>query len=323
MASLRTRRGILPLIAVAAIAATSQPALGANVLVAGSAPGASTIKVYLESLGHSVTYFSVDTLPTSLAPYSAVWVHTTNSLGVDNLLRLEAFVESGRGVYINGEHGLCCAEASANGDLLVDLTVAGSGSIIVGGGFSSGSLNGSPNATAVGGITQTPYAPPHMALAGAGNILGVAAGNQLITSAGNVLAAAWSDADMASGAGRIVIVMDSNWIASGDIWVDEWVANLQHFLQGPDSDGDGIPDVTDSCTDSDDDGFGDPGHPIDTCDPDACPSVPGVAPDGCAVAVPALSAGWRLLLGVILVAVASPPTRAAVRRIGIDPAAKR
>lgn len=323
MASLRTFRGILALASVAAIAAATHPALAATILVAGSASGASTIGALLTNQGHSVTLSASDTLPTSLAAYSTVWVHTIEALSSSDLTKLEAFVESGRGVYINGERAGCCAGESANADVLVASTVAGAAAITVGNGFSSGTLNGTPNPAAVGGLTQTPYAPTHMALFGAGGIAGAATVNQLITGAGQVLAAAWSDADMVSGAGRIVVIMDSNWIGFSDEWEDEWIANLQTFLQSPDSDGDGVPDDSDPCTDTDGDGFGDPGHPANTCTLDACPSVAGVAPDGCVAAIPALSAGGRALLGLILLVLATPVARSAVGRIRIGSSASR
>ncbi|GAB4318534.1 MAG: hypothetical protein Kow0074_07790 [Candidatus Zixiibacteriota bacterium] len=43
--------------------------------------------------------------------------------------------------------------------------------------------------------------------------------------------------------------------------------------QQEDADGDGTGDVCDSCTDTDGDGFGDPGFAANTCDTDNCPSV--------------------------------------------------
>lgn len=40
-----------------------------------------------------------------------------------------------------------------------------------------------------------------------------------------------------------------------------------------DSDGDGIGDACDSCTDTDGDGYGDPGYAANTCDEDNCPEI--------------------------------------------------
>ncbi len=43
--------------------------------------------------------------------------------------------------------------------------------------------------------------------------------------------------------------------------------------ESPDSDGDGTYDLCDTCTDTDGDGFGDPGFPSNTCAEDNCPEV--------------------------------------------------
>jgi large repetitive protein len=44
--------------------------------------------------------------------------------------------------------------------------------------------------------------------------------------------------------------------------------------ESPDTDGDGIWDICDTCTDTDGDGFGDPGFPANTCPTDNCPTTP-------------------------------------------------
>lgn len=50
---------------------------------------------------------------------------------------------------------------------------------------------------------------------------------------------------------------------------------LVHNPHQTDTDRDGLGDVCDACTDTDDDGFGDPGFPRDTCPTDNCPGDAG------------------------------------------------
>ena len=45
------------------------------------------------------------------------------------------------------------------------------------------------------------------------------------------------------------------------------------IAEGADGDGDGVADACDSCTDTDGDGFGDPGFPGNACPPDNCPGT--------------------------------------------------
>jgi hypothetical protein len=225
----RFRVPLRPAVIALALLAGS-PALADSVLLAGASFESAALRAHLESAGHSVTQSFNDSIPVNLAGFDTVWVNTINALLVADLARLEAFVEGGRGVYLNGEHSGCCAGASANGEALVNATVTGSATIVIGTGCASFSGNAIPNTMAVNGIATTPHAPTHMTLAGAGCISGAASANQVLSAAGEVVAAAWRDGDMAGGRGRIVVVMDSNWPGSGDPWTDEWVVNLQHFL---------------------------------------------------------------------------------------------
>src|SRR6185295_12798579 len=50
---------------------------------------------------------------------------------------------------------------------------------------------------------------------------------------------------------------------------------LRLVPEGPagDRDADGVPDGNDTCTDTDGDGFGNPGFPANTCALDTCPDV--------------------------------------------------
>jgi hypothetical protein len=54
-----------------------------------------------------------------------------------------------------------------------------------------------------------------------------------------------------------------------------------------DADHDGIGDACDTCTDTDGDGYGDPGFPLNTCPLDGCPSDPAkIAPGICGCGIP-------------------------------------
>ena len=80
----------------------------------------------------------------------------------------------------------------------------------------------------------------------------------------------------------------------GDGRASQSIGNCQEIdragpdnCDSPDTDGDGIWDVCDACTDTDHDGFGYPGFPANTCPVDPCPADPNKqAPGlcGCGVA---------------------------------------
>jgi len=67
------------------------------------------------------------------------------------------------------------------------------------------------------------------------------------------------------GDGRRGVALASGFVPEGVILLNDGPV--------PDSDGDGIPDRSDACTDTDHDGFGNPGFVASTCLMDNCPSV--------------------------------------------------
>ncbi|MFQ5768311.1 MAG: C25 family cysteine peptidase, partial [Acidobacteriota bacterium] len=83
---------------------------------------------------------------------------------------------------------------------------------------------------------------------------------------------------VSSGAGRPPVTSCEAQDADGDLVLD--VVDNCPLTANPDqadADADGIGDICDSCTDSDADGFGNPGFPANTCAVDNCPAVPNPA----------------------------------------------
>ncbi len=224
---------VLRLVVLAGAFLAASPASADRVLLAGAEAGIGhgTIQAHLQSLGHTVTRSDSDVLPASLAPFDSVWVHTLAALSASDIAALQTFVQSGKGVYLNGDRS-AAAPGNANAQSLVNATVSGGATIAIGSGACPFVFNGNPNAAAVNAVATTPYAPAYMAFAAAGCIAGAATANQLIAGSGGIRAAAWRDGDMLLGRGRIAIVMDPLWAGLGDGWIDEWVGNLQQFLAG-------------------------------------------------------------------------------------------
>jgi hypothetical protein len=82
--------------------------------------------------------------------------------------------------------------------------------------------------------------------------------------------------DVPTGPTGFVLASDLDGDGRSDLLVGTAASNLAVYLNGgplPDRDHDGVPDGSDSCTDSDGDGYGDPGYPTNICPKDNCPSV--------------------------------------------------
>jgi lysophospholipase L1-like esterase len=194
----------------------------------------------LRSLGYKVTLtmmppltlarrndISPWTLP-KLSRYSAVWSVTENR-GYDSeaLARLEEYVAAGGRLYLGAApatEGFATTDQELARALLMDtqITVNGSGD----------SATASFSSTALDGIAQQPNVLSQMPLHAAGEIYGVEPRNRFASDAGRIIGAAFDEADMASGRGRLVIY-DDEWAAADPdpSARNALLENIQDFLE--------------------------------------------------------------------------------------------
>lgn len=201
---------------------------GRPVLVFGDRFEGANIANELAALGMSVT--QVSTLPLDLSPYQVIFhFGAFQALTAEERTRLEAFVNGGGGLHLTGERP-CCEVMNQSHELLVNALVAGGGIQIGGMGDFSGPYPF--NASARGSFSTTPNDIPEWFPSAPGGITGVSGANILVTAqpTGTTVGAIWSDADMASGNGRMTILMDVNWASGASSTVRPLVENLATFL---------------------------------------------------------------------------------------------
>ena len=201
---------------------------------------------------------------------------------------LEAFVRSGRGVYLTGERP-CCQDLDNSDQAIVQNLTHESG-VAVGDGedLDAGSLfQNQVNANAVGGITEVPNQVTTWVPGQPGVITGLDAAN-IVTEGyqNNVLVAtggAWSASDITGHRGALVLLMDINWLESGEGDLADaapFVTDIAHFLSSSVT-GQSLPAGTRLCAlgDSYSSGQGNPPF-FDNGDPQSCNrSESGAYPD--------------------------------------------
>lgn len=171
------------------------------------------------------------TLPAALDNYGAVWVVMAyGALTPEEISALTQYVAGGGSLYLTGERPCCDAlnlsvQSVINGAIkLPDVQIGQLGDIY--GQFA-------PNFAAAGGIAVspqrlidfTPDAPGGMA--GLGNVTGR---NVLVSNGVTPVAGVWDETDMTTGKGRIVILMDIDWLKESNR--SQYVINVHEFLVG-------------------------------------------------------------------------------------------
>ena len=214
---------------------------GQVVLLAGQGDEATTIDrlaARLTAAGYLVE--TSPTLPANLDPYGQVWwVDWRNPFPATAANRLRDYVAGGGGLYLTGERDACCMtlnnRVSTVTNMIVDgpqVQVGGYGDVAP----NTGSHTINPNAA--GGLGTTPFTVTELVPSAPGGLGAVYGSNVLASSPLNArpIAGAW-DTDDVVGDGRLVVVMDVNWLDA--IWEGpqtyQLVQNIALFLSGRDT----------------------------------------------------------------------------------------
>lgn len=206
------------------------PAASPEVLVFGwndNGTEGNNVALTLESLGYEVE--RTEELPDDLDVYSAIWyIEAYKGLDSESEAQLQAYVESGGSLYLTGERP-CCEELNESGENILrailtnkSVTVGGLGDI--GGPFTfnphaENEIASRPNTL----VDFVPESPGGMAGIGGIDDQNVFASNGQIA-----VGAVFDERDMITGMGRVVILMDIDWLTSpGRAPIIE---NIQNFL---------------------------------------------------------------------------------------------
>jgi hypothetical protein len=193
-----------------------------SILVSGDhGLGKTGLVTGLRTLGHQVTETGV--LPDDLTGYDMIfYVGFSTPLTATERIRLATFVADGGGLLMTGERP-CCDTMNDSLTLLAnDLVVGGGvtlgrqGDVLADGGVLYFPYLVNPEAR--GGIAVSPNPVSALRLLSPGGIAGLTnPANILATGHGGVpVAAIWDKDDLVVRAGRLIVVMDTNWLHTLD-----------------------------------------------------------------------------------------------------------
>ena len=174
--------------------------------------------------GHDVAVASA--LPADLSGYQQVWDIDTDAWSQPEQDRVHNYVAAGGSLYLTGEWGCCSVDSSTIA--LINSLVSGQ---TVAHARSQGANTWAIASDAPFGLATTPHAVTYLQTASAGALSGVLPGHVVAGTEDASVFSAWGPDDV-PGRGRIVAVMDVNWVAEqyrGANWGDV-LDNIAAFL---------------------------------------------------------------------------------------------
>jgi hypothetical protein len=170
---------------------------------------AIAVSAALESKGYATTIGS--TLPPDLSSYRQVWAFSTYDGYPDAVqTALRSYALNGGSLLFNGEHG-CCSQTNVDAEELMDSILSVDVSLITDCAAPCAWVADPVVADSYGGAGRTPNEGISLTTGAAGWVEGVPLANQLVRHGDAVIATVWGPEHTKSGAGRLVVVQDSNW----------------------------------------------------------------------------------------------------------------
>jgi hypothetical protein len=161
-----------------------------------------------------ITNLNGSKLPADLSAYGSIWyVGAFSAISADDQSKLAQFLAKGGGVYLTGER-LCCQVLNNSVQSLLRTVVVGGENITVGSTTDFPGL-ATFNPAARGGVTSAPNVLTTWAPNGPGELTGISGANVLATAGNGIVGGVWNETDLAGNAGRMVLMMDVNWLSDG------------------------------------------------------------------------------------------------------------
>jgi hypothetical protein len=184
--------------------------------ISPSVPSRAALAADLRAVQPSslITNLNGSKLPADLSAYGSIWyVGAFSAISADDQSKLAQFLAKGGGVYLTGERP-CCQVLNNSVQSLLRTVVVGGESITVGSNTDFPGL-ATFNPSARGGVTSAPNVLTTWAPNGPGELTGISGANVLATAGNGIVGGVWNETDLAGNAGRIVLMMDVNWLSDG------------------------------------------------------------------------------------------------------------